>query len=125
VKTILTAMPGQKQFCNIAKHQGYEPLRDHLIKWRGTPRSQAKRRGTDLLINYVTDRREMIDYPRFVKQQWQIASGPTESQCKQIPRRIKGRGKRWDADNAEAIMALEARQQSNLTSVYWKICSSQ
>ena len=109
---------------HIAKHQGYDPLRDHLLQWRTSLKGQRhrrrRRRAADLLINYVTDRRELIDYPRFLKEQWQIGSGPTESQCNQVPRRVKGRGKRWDPDNAEAVMAIETLEQSNLTAVYWQ-----
>jgi hypothetical protein len=109
---------------HAAKHQGYEALRDELVGWRRTLRAPAKRRAADLLINYVTDRREMIRYPQFIEQGLQIGSGPTESQCKQVPRRVKGRGKRWDADNAEAVMALEAMEQSGLSQPYWKQCAS-
>jgi hypothetical protein len=107
---------------HLAKHQGYDPLRDHLLQWRTSLKGQrhSRRRAADLLINYVTDRRELIDYPRFLKEQWQIGSGPTESQCNQVPRRVKGRGKRWDPDNAEAVMAIETLEQSNLTAVYWQ-----
>jgi hypothetical protein len=106
---------------HIAKHQGCEPLRDHLLQWRGSLKGQRhRRRAADLLINYVTDRRELIDYPRFLKAQWQIGSGPTESQCNQVPRRVKGRGKRWDPNHAEAVMAIETLEQSNLTPVYWQ-----
>jgi hypothetical protein len=108
---------------HVAKHQGYEALRERLIRWRGSLRSKSRRRAAELLIRYVTDRREMIDYPRFLKEGWQIGSGPTESQCKQVPRRVKGRGKRWDADNAEAVMALEAMRQSHLHERYWKQCA--
>lgn len=104
----------------IAKHQGFEPLRDHLLQWRRSLKGDRRRRAADLLINYVTDRRELIGYPRFLKEQWQIGSGPTESQCNQVPRRVKGRGKRWDPDHAEAVMAIETLEQSNLTSVYWQ-----
>ena len=75
------------------------------------------------MLNYVTDRREMIAYPEFLKHGWQIGSGPTESQCKQVPRRVKGRGKRWDGDNAEAVMALEAMRQSGLSDHYWQRCA--
>jgi len=109
---------------HAAKHQGYEALRDELVTWRRTLRSPSKRHAADLLINYVTDRREMILYPQFIEQGFQIGSGPTESQCKQVPRRVKGRGKRWDADNAEAMMALEAMEQSGLSSAYWKQCAA-
>jgi hypothetical protein len=107
---------------HIAKHRGYEPLRDHLLRWRSSlkGRRRHRRRAADLLVNYVTDRRELIDYPRFLKAQWQIGSGPTESQCNQVPRRVKGRGKRWDPDHAEAVMAIETLEQSDLTSAYWQ-----
>jgi hypothetical protein len=109
---------------HAAKHRGYEALRDELVTWRRTLRSPPRRRAADLLINYVTDRREMIRYPQFIAQGLQIGSGPTESQCKQVPRRVKGRGKRWDADNAEAVMALEAMEQSGLSQAYWKQCAA-
>jgi hypothetical protein len=109
---------------HAAKHQGYEALRDELVTWRAALRSPPKRRAADSLINYVTDRREMIRYPQFIEQGLQIGSGPTESQCKQVPRRVKGRGKRWDADNAEAVMALEAMDQSGLSRTYWKHCAA-
>jgi hypothetical protein len=105
---------------HAAKHQGYGPPRDRLVSWRGTPRSPAKRRAADLLIDSVTDRREMVRYPEFIANGWQTGSGPTESQCKQVPRRVKGRGKRWDADNAEAVMAPEAIHQSDLEAPYWR-----
>lgn len=108
---------------HVAKHDGYDPLHDALTKWRQTLRSPNKRRAAGLLLDYVSDRREMIAYPAFVKAGWQIGSGPTESQCKQVPRRVKGRGKRWDADNAEAVMALEAMHQSGLSQKYWKQCA--
>jgi len=108
---------------HVAKHRGYDPLHERLANWRSTLRSPNKRRAAGLLLNYVTDRREMIAYPAFVKAGWQIGSGPTESQCKQVPRRVKGRGKRWDGDNAEAIMALEAMGQSGLAATYWKHCA--
>lgn len=112
------------ELLHAAKHQGYEALRDGLARWRGTLRAPAKRRAGELLVNYVTDRREMIRYPQFLARGWQIGSGPTESQCKQVPRRVKGRGKRWDADHAEAVMALEALRQSDLADDYWKTCAA-
>lgn len=109
---------------HAAKHHGYEHLRDALVRWRGTLRSPPRRRAAGLLIDYVTDRREMIRYPQFLSEGWQIGSGPTESQCKQVPRRVKGRGKRWDAPNAEAVMALEAMRQSDLDDAYWHHCAA-
>ena len=50
----------------------------------------------------------MICYPAFLAKGWQIGSGPTEATCKTLTARLKGSGMRWDGDNAEAIMGLEA-----------------
>jgi hypothetical protein len=116
------AAPGNAWVAGIlhtAKHEGYEALRDELIRWKGTLRGQKKRPAAEALIGYVTDRREMIKYPEFQELGRQIGSGPTESMCKATTLRIKGVGMRWDADNAEAIMALEALDQSGAWQSYW------
>jgi len=34
--------------------------------------------------------------------------------------RLKGRGRRWDRPNAEAIMALAAVEHSRLWATYWQ-----
>jgi hypothetical protein len=104
---------------HTAKHQGYQALRDELVGWKATLRGQKKRQAAEALIGYVTDRREMIKYPQFQAVGRQIGSGPTESMCKATTLRIKGVGMRWDADNAEAIMALEALEQSGAWQSYW------
>jgi hypothetical protein len=62
----------------------------------------------------------MIKYPAFGAKGWQIGSGPTEATCKTLTARLKGSGMRWDADNAEALMALEALTQSGQWTGYWK-----
>jgi hypothetical protein len=104
---------------HTAKHQGYQALRDELVGWKATLRGQKKRQAAEALIGYVTDRREMIKYPQFQAVGRQIGSGPTESMCKATTLRIKGVGMRWEADNAEAIMALEALEQSGAWQSYW------
>jgi hypothetical protein len=102
---------------HTAKHEGYATLREELVAWY-EGRSRGKKAARQLL-NYVTEREEMILYPQFQEVGRQIGSGPTESMCKATTGRIKGRGKRWDADNAEAIMALEALHQSGGWDDYW------
>ncbi len=102
------------------KHQGYERLWEDLLDLRKTTRG-SKRKEVDRLINYVSDRRHMIRYPEFIAKGWQIGSGPMESQCRMLSDRVRGSGMRWDADNAEAVMALEAMEQSNQWPQYWKI----
>ena len=103
---------------HIFKHDGYEAAWSQLLEWR-----LALKRGraaADRLVNYVSERRDMIRYPEFRSKGWQIGSGPTEATCKTLTARLKGSGMRWDGDNAEAIMALEALTQSGLWDWYWK-----
>ena len=113
-----------ERLLHVAKHEGYEPLREGLLELRKQTR-QVRRKEANRLLEYVVDRREMIRYPEFLAKGWQIGSGPTESQCRVLPDRVKGVGMRWDADNAEAVMALEAMRQSNQWDPYWRMALSQ
>ncbi len=116
--------PGQRWAAAIlhtAKHEGYAKLRDQLLAWQGTLRGKKKQEA-GRLIDYVTDRRPMIRYPEFLERGRHIGSGPTESMCRATTERIKGVGMRWEADNAEALMALEALDQSGEWKAYWTLC---
>ena len=62
----------------------------------------------------------MIRYPEFQAKGWQIGSGPTEALCKTTTARLKGSGMRWDTENAEAVMALDALEQSDERKRYWR-----
>jgi hypothetical protein len=110
------------QILHVAKHEGYERLRDELVAWKGTLSGPRKRKAAEVLLEYVTDRREMVAYPDYLAAGRQIGSGPTESMCKTTTKRLKGVGMRWDADNAEALMALDALDQSGEWKQYWKLC---
>lgn len=105
---------------HTAKHEGYEKLRDEIQRWKASLRGAGAAKAGELLLNYVTDRREMIQYPKFQELGRQIGSGPTESMCKATTQRVKGRGRRWDGDNAESIMALEALEQGGGWEDYWE-----
>jgi hypothetical protein len=93
------------------KHDSYEQAWDSLVEWRrglrGKKRAEATRLG-----KYAVDRRDMINYPEFVSRGWQIGSGPTESRCKTSTSRLKGRGRRWDIAEAEAVAALTTLKDS-------------
>jgi hypothetical protein len=104
---------------HTAKHEGYEKLREQLQEWKRGLRGASHRQAAEQVLNYVTDRREMIQYPKFQEMGRQIGSGPTESMCKATTQRIKGRGRRWDGNNAESVMALEALEQSGAWQGYW------
>jgi hypothetical protein len=107
------------QLLHTFKHEGYEVACKQLLHWRlGLRRGQ--RQAADKLIHYVSERRDMIQYPAFQAKDWQIGSGPTEATCKTLTARLKGSGMRWDSDNAEAVMGLEALYQSGLWDEYWR-----
>jgi len=101
------------------KHDGYDATWEKLLGWR-VSLGRSKRKAADALLNYVSDRRDMIQYPAFQEKGWQIGSGPTEATCKTLTARLKGSGMRWDAGNAEALMALEALMQSGQWQSYWR-----
>jgi hypothetical protein len=102
------------------RHEGYEPFFQQLLDWR-SPLRGSKRKAADELINYVASRQEMIVYEKCDQHGWHVGSGPMESMCGVTTDRIKGRGRRWDIENAEAMMALEALYQSTgLWDRYWQ-----
>lgn len=101
-----------ERLLHTVKHEGCEPFWSELIQTRGGLRSPTRRAALDALMHYVSERRAMLDYPRCQAAGWDIGSGSTESMCNALTRRLKQRGMRWDADNAEAMMALETLEQT-------------
>ena len=100
------------------KHDGYDACWEQLISWQ-KPLRGVKRKAAKALLQYAAQRQDMIRYPEFRRNNWQIGSGPTEAECKTTTHRVKGRGRRWDADNAEAVMALAALQDSGMWKQHW------
>ena len=99
--------------------EGGSGLLAQIVQTRRSVRSPAKREALRKLEQYVVKRVEMLDYPAFRAQGFDIGSGPTEAFCKTLTRRLKGSGMRWDRPNAEAIMALAALDHSHLWNGYW------
>lgn len=107
------------ELLHVFKHDGYEAAWERLVNWRAGLTGKKNREAADRLLNYVMTRRDMINYPEFAKRGWQIGSGPTESRCKTSTARLKGRGRRWDSSNAEAVAALTTLADSNQWRHYW------
>lgn len=107
------------------KHEGYDAAWDRLVLTRQQLRSATKRSALNGLMQYTAERRDMIQYPAYRARGWQIGSGPTEAECKTTTRRVKGRGRRWDPENAEAMMALAALDDSGLWHRRWQTLDPQ
>jgi hypothetical protein len=114
-KTLGAQTPAAKQWLakvlHTLRHEGYDPFFEQLLDWRA-PLRGSKRQAAGELLKYVAARQEMILYETCDRRGWDVGSGPMESMCGVTTDRIKGRGRRWDLDNAEAMMALEALYQS-------------
>lgn len=124
VATLGQGTPASKEWLDkvlpVARHQGYPPFFQELLDWR-SPLRGNKRKAADDLLGYVVPRQDMICYNQCDEKGWDVGSGPMESMCGVTTDRLKGRGRRWDLDNAESLMALEGLYQSTgLWDRYWK-----
>jgi hypothetical protein len=107
------------ELMHLFKHEGHAVAWEKLIQWRAALRGRAKREAADRLVNFVSQRKEMIRYPQFRARGWQIGSGPTESQCKLCTKRLKGHGRRWDRPNATAVAALDSLDRNGQWRQMW------
>ena len=103
---------------HAAKHDGHQALWGELTAWRAKLRSPAGKRAADALLHYVAERRGLMAYPEFLAKGRHIGSGSTESMCKTTTARLKS-GRKWDADKAEAVMALTCLEQSGQWTAWW------
>jgi hypothetical protein len=90
-----------------------------MVQTRSRLRSKTRRKSLDDLMRYLIERRQKVDYASFRAAGYDVGSGPTESMCKSLSRRMKGIGMRWTGKNAESMVALESLHQSNLWPAYW------
>src|SRR5262249_41648473 len=77
-------------------------------------------KAAEQLLNYVTDRREKIQYPKFQELGRQIGSGPTEAMCKATAQRVKGGGRGWGGGKAGSIQGPEALGPNGPWNDYWE-----
>jgi hypothetical protein len=114
---------GARAWCEAASQalhqQGAPGLLAAIYETLKATRSPTKRQTLQELQQYVAKRGDMLDYPTFLAEGWDIGSGPTEAFCKTLTSRLKGSGMRWNTPNAEALMALAALWHSNLWKPYW------
>ncbi|MCA9071990.1 MAG: hypothetical protein KDA84_23845 [Planctomycetaceae bacterium] len=86
------------------------------------PKSRGKKRkALDKLLRYLGSRKEITDYPRYRKNEWQIGSGMIESTARQlVGQRLKGPGMHWAPEGATAVTALRAQRINQVWHQFWK-----
>jgi len=114
------AVSWREQMMGVVWASGPLALLDRLGALCKSVGGKRKRAAVASLRGYVGARVEMTDYPRFRAAGYDTGSGPTESFCGSLTRRLKGPGMRWDSQNAETMMALGSVYYSNLWQTYWR-----
>ena len=110
----------REELMGLVWNHGSLVMLDKLSEYHKTLRSPTKRSELKSLRQYVAKRVMMTDYPSFRELGYDTGSGPTESFCGCLTKRLKGSGMRWDGANAEAIMALGSVYFSGIWKKYWK-----
>lgn len=124
-------LPGDEQvrkaqageWCHTLKHQGGKTL---LRELESLDLVQARPEVVEshrLLTNYLRNNLHRTDYPRYVKNGWQIGSGVIESACQSVVGgRLKGPGMRWRPYGTTAMCQLRALYKSTdrLWDQYWR-----
>ena len=100
--------------------QGSLVMLDHLANYLRRHGQGPKNQALKSLRDYVAKRVNMTDYPSYRQLGYDCGSGPTESFCGTLTKRLNGRGMHWDKDNAESMMALASLYYSNLWENYWQ-----
>jgi hypothetical protein len=97
------------RWCHQMKHEGGEAVLATLRGLDLTGRSAETIEDHRKLVEHFATNCHRMDYPRYVRQGWQIGSGSVEAACKTvIGGRLKGAGMRWGEDGADAVSHLRA-----------------
>lgn len=95
--------------CHRLKHEGGPAVRRWLEELDLEDASAADREVHRQQVQYFRNHEHRMDYPTYVRNGWQIGSGPVESACKTVVgNRLKGGGMRWGEDGADAVCHLRA-----------------
>lgn len=95
--------------CHRLKHEGGPMVRRRLEELDLGTASVTVREVHRQAVQYFRNHEHRMDYPTYVRNGWQIGSGPVESACKTVVgNRLKGGGMRWGEDGANAVCHLRA-----------------
>jgi hypothetical protein len=102
--------------CHRLKHEGGPTVRAGLEALDLSSASAEVREVHRRTTQYYRNHEHRMDYPRYVRNGWQIGSGPVESACKTVVgNRLKGGGMRWGEPGADAVCHLRGLYLSEPT----------
>jgi hypothetical protein len=111
--------------CHRLKHEGGAAILAWLEGLDLASTSDDVREVHRRQVQYFRNHQHRMDYPRYVRNGWQIGSGPVESACKTVVgNRLKGGGMRWGEAGANTVCRLRALYLSDPTcwDTFWAPC---
>ncbi len=124
--------PGDKaeklmeRWCHTMKHQGGTAVLKMLVALDGKPMTATVREEYERLLNYLRKNEHRMDYPQYLRNGWQIATGSMESACKMVVnQRLCMGGMRWGEEGSDAVCHLRAlyRSDPDQWDAYWEYIS--
>jgi hypothetical protein len=101
-------------WCHTLKHAGGTVMIRVLERLDRKKMTEEVRLGHDGLLNYLRKNEDRMDYPTYLRNGWQIASGAVESACKTVVnQRLCLGGMRWGEDGSDAVAHLRALYRSD------------
>jgi hypothetical protein len=113
-------------WCHILKHAGGVRLIKVLERLDRKKMTVEVQKELDDLLSYLGNHSHRMDYPRYLKHGWQIASGAVESACKTVVnQRLCLGGMRWGEEGSDAVAHLRAlyRSDSDQWEAFWTMAA--
>src|SRR5438270_4767761 len=103
-----------RAWCHTLKHAGGARLVRVLEKLDPKKMAEEVRVEYKRVLNYIARNVHRMDYPRYLRQGWQIATGAVESACKTVVnQRLCLGGMRWGEEGSDAVAHLRALYRSD------------
>jgi len=101
-------------WCHTLKHAGGAAMLRVLGRLDRTKMTEEVRKGHDDVLSYLHKNVDRMDYPRYLRNGWRIASGAVESACKTVVnQRLRLGGMRWGEEGSDAVAHLRALYRSD------------
>jgi hypothetical protein len=113
-------------WCHTLKHAGGRRLLTVLERLDRRKMTEEAAVAFDGLFRYVSNNVDRMDYARYLKNGWQIASGAVESACKTVVnQRLCLGGMRWGEEGSNAVAHLRAlyRSDADQWDEFWAVAA--
>lgn len=113
-------------WCHVLKHAGGAHLIKVLQRLDRKKMTHALQEELDDLLTFLGNHVHRMDYPRYLKRGWQIASGAVESACKTVVnQRLCLGGMRWGEEGSDAVAHLRAlyRSDPDQWETFWAVAA--